>query len=82
MQTDDDQRRTRDLRSHVAAVRDALIEGLDVRGYFHWSLVDNFEWAEGWRPRFGLLALDLETGERTPRPSAEVFARICRNNGI
>ncbi len=82
MQTDDDARRARYLRSHVAAVRDALTEGLDVRGYFHWSLVDNFEWAEGWRPRFGLLALDLETGERTPRPSAEVFARICRNNGV
>lgn len=82
MHTDDDERRARYLRSHIAAAGDALAEGLDLRGYFHWSLVDNFEWAEGWRPRFGLLALDLETGKRTPRPSAEVFARICRNNGI
>ncbi|MCR9166446.1 MAG: glycoside hydrolase family 1 protein [Nannocystaceae bacterium] len=81
IQTEDDAVRTAYLRSHVAAVRDALAEGIDVRGYFHWSLVDNFEWAEGWRPRFGLLALDRATGERTPRATAEVYAQICRNHG-
>ena len=82
IQTDDDSRRATYITTHVQAVEDALAEGIDVRGYFHWSLVDNFEWAEGWRPRFGLLALDLDTGKRTPRPSAEVFARICQNNGV
>jgi beta-glucosidase len=81
IQTEDDDVRTAYLRSHIEAVRDALARGIDVRGYFHWSLVDNFEWAEGWRPRFGLLALDLETGQRTPRASAEVYAQICRSNG-
>lgn len=81
IQTRDDTQRAAYIRDHVEAVRDALAQGVDVRGYFHWSLIDNFEWAEGWRPRFGLLALDLETGKRTPRPSAEVFAAICRSNG-
>lgn len=80
--TTDDPQRAAYMRSHVRAVADALAEGLDVRGYFHWSLVDNFEWAEGWRPRFGLLALDQRTGERTPRQSAEVFAKICRDGGV
>ncbi len=81
IQTENDAVRTHYLQSHVQAVRDALAQGVDVRGYFHWSLVDNFEWAEGWRPRFGLLALDVETGRRTPRASAEVYAQICRSNG-
>ncbi len=60
-----------------------LIErGLDIRGYFHWSLVDNFEWSEGWRLRFGLFALDLETQQRTPRKSAELYGSIARANGL
>jgi beta-glucosidase len=49
-----------------------------VRGYFHWSLLDNFEWAEGYEPRFGLVAVDFATGERTPRESAKLYARIAR----
>ena len=56
--------------------------GAEVRGYFHWSLVDNFEWAEGWVPRFGLRALDPATQRRTPRGSAAVYARICRANAL
>ncbi|MEM6293118.1 MAG: family 1 glycosylhydrolase [Myxococcota bacterium] len=78
----DDARRPAFIRSHIGALQAAVAEGLDVRGYFHWSLVDNFEWAEGWSTRFGLLALDRQTGRRTPRPSAELFASICRNNGL
>jgi beta-glucosidase len=70
------------LVSHVRAVAEAIAAGADVRGYFHWSLVDNFEWAEGWSTRFGLLALDRETQERTPRASAGIYERICRTNGI
>ena len=66
---------------HVNAVAEALEDGTDVRGYFHWSLVDNFEWAEGWTTHFGLIELDRETGERRPRRSADVYARICRANG-
>jgi len=74
--------RPRFLVEHVRAVHEALDRGADVRGYFFWSLVDNFEWAEGWSTHFGLLALDRETQERTPRPSAQVYARICRANGV
>lgn len=76
-----DRLRPRFLVDHVRAVRQVLAEGVDVRGYFHWSLIDNFEWAEGWSPRFGLLALDRETQVRTPRRSAEVYATICRSHG-
>jgi beta-glucosidase len=70
------------LRSHVQAVRQAISAGADVRGYFHWSLVDNFEWAEGWSARFGLFALDRATQQRTLRESGEIYAAICRANGL
>ena len=69
------------LVDHVHAVADALRQGVDVRGYFHWSLVDNFEWAEGWSTHFGLIEMDPQTGERRPRRSAEIYAQICRSNG-
>jgi beta-glucosidase len=61
---------------------DLLARGYDLRGYFHWSLTDNFEWAEGWRLRFGLYALDQTTQARTARPSAGVFRRIIAANGL
>jgi beta-glucosidase len=77
-----DAERPRFLREHVAAVHEAIRRGSDVRGYFHWSLLDNFEWSEGWTPRFGLFALDRATQKRTQRPSAEVYADICRRNGV
>ena len=78
----DDHVRPSFIESHVAAVHDAIRRGADVRGYFHWTLVDNFEWAEGWATHFGLFALDRETQLRTARSSAEVYARICRANGL
>jgi len=55
---------------------------VDIRGYYHWSFIDNFEWANGWALRFGLLALDEKSQVRTPRPSAELYTRIIRVNGI
>jgi beta-glucosidase len=70
------------LLDHVAAVHDAIAQGADVRGYFHWSLLDNFEWAEGWTPRFGLHALDRSTQRRSARPSAAVYAEVCRANAV
>jgi beta-glucosidase len=76
-----DRRRPQFLREHIAAVRAAIGAGADVRGYFHWTLVDNFEWAEGWSARFGLFALDARTQQRTLRPSGELYAEICRSNG-
>lgn len=56
-------------------------EGVDVRGYFHWSLVDNFEWSEGWEAPFGLIALDPSTQVRCPRPSLALYGEIARSNG-
>jgi beta-glucosidase len=70
------------LVDHLAAVHDAITQGADVRGYFHWSLLDNFEWAEGWTPRFGLHALDRSTQKRTARRSAGIYAEICRANAV
>jgi len=62
--------RIRYLRAHMAAVADALALGVDVRGYFVWSLLDNFEWAEGYLKRFGIVYVDYETQQRTPKDSA------------
>jgi beta-glucosidase len=68
---DDD--RTAYLSSHIAAVADARSQGADVRGYFAWSLMDNFEWAEGYAKRFGIVHVDYETQTRTPKQSALWF---------
>ncbi|MGE0784087.1 MAG: glycoside hydrolase family 1 protein [Sandaracinaceae bacterium] len=70
------------LESHLRALAAARRGGLDVRGYFAWSLLDNFEWAEGWRTHFGHLALDRATQTRRPRAVAERFARICRTRSV
>jgi beta-glucosidase/6-phospho-beta-glucosidase/beta-galactosidase len=77
-----DDMQTRYLVSHLAAVERALREGVPVKGYFWWTLVDNFEWAEGYHLRFGLYHLDLLTQQRTPRPVADAYARIIRDNAI
>ncbi len=69
---------TETLRSAARAVA----EGIDLRGYFHWSLIDNFEWDKGFWPRFGLIEVDYETLERRPRPSARRYSDICKNNHI
>jgi beta-glucosidase len=60
----------------------AMSEGHDVRGYFHWTLTDNFEWTQGWRLRFGLVELDPATQQRRPRPSAAIYSEIVRNNSL
>src|SRR3990167_7518539 len=63
------------LEQSIIAMERALSEGVDVRGYFHWSLLDNFEWAYGWWPKFGLVEVDRANGmKRTIRPSALWFA--------
>ena len=77
-----DRRRPRSLLLHLHQLLRSLNLGLDVRGYFHWSLVDNFEWGLGWTLRFGLYAMDPETLVRTPRPSAHLYAEICKNRSI
>lgn len=72
----DDDARSTYLHDHLAAVADVVDEGLDVRGYFVWSLLDNFEWAYGYRPHFGLVAVDRATGERTPKASADWYRAV------
>jgi beta-glucosidase len=66
-------RRNQYLHSHWKSMLDARAAGVDVQGYLHWSLLDNFEWLEGWGPRFGLYRVDFETLERVPTPSVEYF---------
>jgi beta-glucosidase len=79
---EDDDQRPRFLLTHLAAMHRAMEEGVPVKGYFHWSLVDNFEWAEGWTLRFGLIALDVETQERTIRHSGQLYREICETGAI
>lgn len=70
------------IATAARAMHSAIASGIDLRGYYHWSLVDNFEWAEGWTLRFGLAALDLTTQARSPRPSARLYAAIARANAL
>ena len=79
-----DEHRPHYLLDHLHRVWQALRMGIEVRGYFHWSLVDNFEWAEGYNPefRFGLYAVDFETQVRTPRRSASLYREIATSRTI
>ena len=63
-------------------IHKALVEKVDVRGYMHWSLLDNFEWAYGFWPRFGLVEVDFKTQKRTVRDSAYKYAEICKSNAV
>jgi beta-glucosidase len=75
----EDGRRVAFVTRALAGVRRALRDGIDVRGYFYWSALDNFEWAHGYRPTFGLVAVDRSTQERSPKPSAEWLGQIARS---
>ena len=68
------------IKDHLFYVHKAIQEGVDVRGYFHWSLMDNFEWSEGFKPRFGLIEIDHKTMKRKIRNSAHYYSKICKNN--
>jgi beta-glucosidase len=70
------------LRDHMAAAHRAIGDGVDLRGYFVWSLLDNFEWALGYRPRFGVVYVDYETQERTPKLSADFFREVAEANAV
>jgi len=70
------------LRGHLRAVHDAIEAGADVRGYLVWSLMDNFEWAMGYGPRFGIVRVDYETLVRIPKQSALWYREVIANNGI
>ena len=79
---DDDTRRIVYVHDALEGVGRCLADGIDVRGYFYWSLTDNFEWAHGYGPRFGLVSVDRETFARTPKPSAAWFGEVARANRL
>ncbi len=70
------------IKDHLRWVYKAMEEGVDVEGYFHWSLMDNFEWADGYEPRFGLVEVNYDTLERKIRPSARYYAQIAKSNKL
>ena len=78
----EDKHRERFIINHLQWLHQAIREGADVRGYLHWSLMDNFEWAFGFKPRFGLVEVDFKTQERKVRKSALTYAKICRENAL
>ena len=78
----DDHLRPRYLVQHLHQMWRAVNFSLPIKGYFHWTLVDNFEWERGWGHRFGLWELDPESQVRRKRPSADLYAEICRENGL
>ena len=79
--TEDDSRRIEYIKRALASVQKCLAAKIDVRGYIHWSLLDNFEWMLGYRPKFGLVAVNRETQQRTPKPSARFLGDLARRNG-
>jgi len=78
----EDKMRPRYLAQHIQQVWRAVNFNWPVKGYFHWSLVDNFEWERGWSQRFGLWGLDLKTQNRIRRKSVDLYEEICKENGI
>jgi beta-glucosidase len=78
----DDSDRIMFLRNHLVHLRRATAEGVPVRGYFHWSLMDNFEWSDGFANRFGLVYVDYKTQKRTPKLSAEYFKEAMARNAV
>ncbi len=69
------------FRTHLRAAREAIRQGVDLRGYFAWSLLDNFEWSLGYSKRFGIVHVDFETQKRTPKASAKLYSDVIRTHG-
>lgn len=80
--TEDDSRRIAYIKGAIAGVERCLADGIDLRGYIHWSLLDNFEWVAGYRPKFGLVAVEPKTFRRIPKPSAKFLGAIARRGGL
>jgi beta-glucosidase len=80
--TDDDAQRVEFVSAALRGVLGVISEGIDVRGYAYWSLLDNFEWAFGYRPHFGLVQVDRKTFERRPKPSAAWLSEVARANRL
>ena len=82
MATDDDEARIAYTRSALEGLADCLDDGIDVRGYIHWTLLDNFEWTSGYSKTFGLISVDRETFSRTIKPSARWLGHAARSNDL
>lgn len=82
MPDDDDDQRPAFILNHLREVWRAISFNYPIMGYYHWSLIDNFEWERGWTQRFGLIALNTETGERTLRDSGKLYSEICHSNSV
>ena len=80
--TDNDSRRIAYIDGALAALRQAKADGIDVRGYFHWSLLDNFEWTAGYDQKFGLVAVDRKTFKRTPKASARHLGTLAKRRWL
>jgi beta-glucosidase len=80
--THDDEWRSRYVTETLSNVRLAIGDGVDVRGYFHWTNTDNFEWARGYGTRFGLIEVDRKSLERTIKPSGHLYGRIAAANAL
>ena len=76
----DDTKRTAYLQAHLQSLQSAISDGAPVKGYFAWSLLDNFEWAEGYAKRFGIVHVDYQTFERTPKTSFKKYKEIIAAN--
>ena len=70
------------LSAHMQAALEAVDAGVNLGGYYVWSLMDNFEWSMGYGPRFGLVRVEYETGKRIPKQSAYWFREVIKHNGI
>ena len=79
--TSNDEQRAQFIVDHLRVLAEACESGVDLRGYFHWTLTDNYEWSHGTTAHFGLAGVEPETFARVPRRSALLYAEICRTNG-
>lgn len=77
-----DGKRINFIKEHLEWLDYGLKKGIDLRGYLHWSLIDNFEWQDGFEPKYGLIEIDYQTQERKPRQSAEFYSQIAKENGF
>ena len=82
MSTADDRQRAAFIEPSLAGLLDVMADGVPVLGYCHWTLLDNFEWVFGYGHQLGLHEVDRETFERTPKPSAGVYAAIAKAHAV
>ena len=80
--TGDDARSVEYIQRALGGVKSCIDDGVVVRGYIHWSLLDNFEWVYGYAPKYGLIAVDRETQKRTVKPSAVMLGTIAKANSL